>query len=132
MKLTLTYKPEGVDPKSWEFEFERLLSPEVMAIEKLTKMSFGEWTQAVGSQSMTAIHALVWIFLKRETPALKPEQVTFSMADIDVELKEMTDAEAAQTVMQLRQTDDLDTDGEMLLARLEAQLAGAEEEAPKA
>lgn len=83
------YAPEGADPMKWEFDPMRLLSPEAMAIEKLTGMSFGiEWQEACVSGNMTAVHALLYVFLKRQNPTLKPDQVVFSLADIGFEADE--------------------------------------------
>jgi len=81
----LTYSPEGADPRTWEVPLERLLSSEAMAIERVTKMSYGEWKQAVWKNSMTAVHALLWVLMKRESPTLKPEQLEFCEADIELD-----------------------------------------------
>lgn len=80
----LIYKPEGADPKSWEFSPDRLLSPEVMLIERQTGLTFAEWADALGRGSITALHAALWVLLRRDVPDLDPEAVQFSMSDIDI------------------------------------------------
>lgn len=81
----LVYKPEGADPKSWPFNPDKMLSSEVMLIERQTGMTFIEWGQALGAGSMTALHAALWVLLRRDMPDLDPEAVVFSMDDIDIE-----------------------------------------------
>ena len=133
MKVKLTYAPEGVDPKAFEFEFERLLTPEVIAVEKLTGMTFGQWRQAVYDESMIAVHALLWVLLKRETPTLKPDQVQFAMADVVFDV-DLSDAEAREVIERLRKQDTLPDDEASYLAELEARFADGAETAedPKA
>jgi hypothetical protein len=83
--VKFVYTPEGLEPKKWEFEPGRLMSPECMAIEKLTGMSFSEWQKAFLTDSITAQHAYLWVMLKRENPVLTAEQVQFMPAEIGVE-----------------------------------------------
>lgn len=80
----LVYKPKGNEPQSWPVEPDKMLSPEVMAIERLTKMTFAEWGDALGRGSITALHALLYVLLKREHPVLRPDDLSFSMEDIDI------------------------------------------------
>lgn len=89
------YKPEGVDPKSWDFDPNKLMNPEAEAIERHTGMTYGEWLQALGRSSMLAMHGLLFVFLKRDIPTLKWDDVQFNLSEIDMELD---DAEAAETL----------------------------------
>jgi hypothetical protein len=84
--MQFVYKPEGADPLRWEFDPNRLMSPEVEVIERHTGLTFGEWADAVGRGSFTAIHGLLYVLLKRKHPTLKWDEVAFCMADIDFEM----------------------------------------------
>lgn len=83
--MFFVYKPEGVEPLRWEFEPQKLMSPESEAIEKLTRMTFTEWLDAVARNSVTAIHALLYVLLKRKEPTLAYADVQFSMSEIAFE-----------------------------------------------
>jgi hypothetical protein len=82
--MKFVYKPEGADPREWEFDPTRLMSPEVEAIERHTGLAFAEWLEAVGKGSFLAFHGLLYVLLKRTTPTLKWTDVQFCKADIDL------------------------------------------------
>lgn len=82
MSKKLIYHPEGVDPQEWELEPMKLLSPECMVIEKLTGVTFYEWIDEFSRGSMQAVHAALYVLLKRKDPTLKPDEVVFSFSDI--------------------------------------------------
>lgn len=83
--MKFVYKPEGLEPKEWEFEPNKLMSPECIAIEKLTGLTFTEWAAAVKRGSVQCVHAYLWVMLKRENPTLTPKQVQFSLEEYDFE-----------------------------------------------
>lgn len=119
--MQFVYKPEGADPKAWEFRPEKLMSPEAEAIERLTKMTFGEWTRAVRGGSMLALHGLLYVMLKREYPTLKWDEVQFSLSEVDFEL---TDEETAELRTELEAKDaagELNADEREFLEQLRAE-----------
>lgn len=89
--MRFIYAPEGVEKRVWEFEPGKIMSPEGEAIERHTGMLFDEWQEKVQQGSMAAIHALLYVLLKREKPTLKYDQVQFSFSEIDWDY---SDAEA--------------------------------------
>lgn len=92
--MQFVYTPEGGERLAWPFDPMKLTSPEAMAIEKLTGMAFGsEWIESVQKGSMIAIHALLFVLLKRQRPQLKPDQVVFAFDEVGLEVDE--DDEAA-------------------------------------
>lgn len=95
--MKFVYKPEGADPRSWDFDPDKMLSAEMMAVERLTGMTWREWIDACARGSITAIHALLYVFLKRSTPTLQPDQVEFSIAEIDFEDDEVPAPKALKT-----------------------------------
>jgi len=81
--VKFVYKAEGVTPREWEFEPAKLMSPECMAIEKLTGLTFQEWAESVKKGSIRSMHAYLWVLLKRENPTLQPKEVQFSPSEVD-------------------------------------------------
>jgi hypothetical protein len=130
--MQFVYKPEGIDPKKWDFAPEKLMNPESEAIERVTKMTFGEWADAVTRGSVTAIHALLWVLLKRADPTLTYDAVQFSLSEVDFEL---TDEESAEmkTVLEAKVAngEELSPGDAALLAKLRETVpvveAGADE-----
>jgi hypothetical protein len=112
------YKPEGATPKKWDFDPSKLMSPEAIAIERLTGMTFGEWQDALSRGSMLALQALLYVLLKRETPTLKFDDVQFCNDDVDVEL---TDEEAAEEVRDLEAKESLTDQEQAVLDALREQ-----------
>lgn len=94
--MQFVYTPEGGERLSWPFDPMKLTSPEAMAIEKLTGMAFGtEWIESVQKGSISAIHALLFVMLKRQRPQLKPDQVVFAFEEVGLEADE-DELEAAE------------------------------------
>lgn len=93
--MQFVYTPEGADPKSWDFDPMKLLSPEAEAIERHTKMTYTDWLDRVSEGSMLALHGLLYVLLKRSDPTLKWEQVQFSLGEVTFELDDDEVHEAA-------------------------------------
>lgn len=82
----ITFTPEGVEPKSWEFTFGRIMSPERAVIEKMAGgMSWDEVQQAFWKNSTAVVHAVLYVLLKREKPDLRPIEVEFCDDDYTLE-----------------------------------------------
>lgn len=126
--MQFVYKPEGVEPKRWDFDPDKLMSPEAEAIERLTKMTYGEWKEAVQRESITALHGLLYVMLKRTNPTLKWDEVQFSTSELDFELD---DEETARLVAVLKAQDaagGLSPQEAELLASLTAQAEPVDDE----
>lgn len=96
----LIYTPEGSDtPKTWDFSFGRLLSPERIAIEKLTGLGWQNVQRGFFGNQGAVIHAVLYVLLKRDLPALRPEEVVFCDDEIGLDL---TDEEARNALTELR------------------------------
>jgi hypothetical protein len=79
------YNRDGAEPLSWEFDPNKLMSPEAELIERLTGWTFKGWLEKLQDGSILALHALLYILLKRADPQLAFDDVTFSIAQIDME-----------------------------------------------
>lgn len=74
--MILKYAPEGVDPRTWQFTLDTLMSVEAEAIERQTGWAYpAEFAQQLMKQSITARKSLLWVFLKRDEPTLRYQQV---------------------------------------------------------
>jgi hypothetical protein len=122
------YKPEGVDEANWqrwEFDPGKLMSPERIAIEKLSGMTWGEWKIAVRGESTIALHALLYVFMKRTEPTLKPDQLVFSEDELDWEL---TDEEKRQALANYAEDPSRFDDGDLsMFAQFRTDLGLAED-----
>lgn len=117
------YKPEGVDPKSWEFDPNKLMNPEAEAIERHTGMTYGEWLQALGRTSMLALHGLLFVFLKRDIPTLKWDDVQFNMSEVDIEVDDEEGAEMLSLLeVRVANGETLDAEESALWAKLKEQV----------
>lgn len=125
----LIYTPEGSDaPKVWDFSFGRMLSPERIAIEKMTGLGWQGVQEGFFSNRGAVIHALLFVLLKRDIPTLRADELQFFDDEIDLDL---TDEEAEKGVEGLRAKAKLTDDEADALAQLEARLAPTEGDVPK-
>jgi hypothetical protein len=84
-KTFLTYQPEGFDaPMKWPFDPLRILTPEAELIEDRSGMTLAEWENAVARGSMRAIHAFVWVMMRRDNRALEYDSVQFCLDEIEI------------------------------------------------
>ncbi|MFJ4785513.1 hypothetical protein [Streptomyces sp. NPDC088794] len=84
--MYLVYTPEGSEePKRWKYHPNKLLTPERELIEKLTSKNFTEFTVDVQKGNSRCRRALLFIFLKREHPTLKFDDVAFQWNELTLE-----------------------------------------------
>jgi hypothetical protein len=82
----LVYKPEGSEePKRWKYQPKKLMSPERELLEKLTGKNFTEFTVDVQKGNSRCRRALLFIYLKREHPTLKFDDVDFAWEELTLE-----------------------------------------------
>lgn len=127
--MKFTYKPEGADPKVWEYRPNKLMNVEAEKIEDLTGWTYQEFGERFMSGSTKAYHALLYILLKRETPTLKYDQVQFAMDEIEVEFGEVEKAAMLDALREAEASGQLDDDEESMaqLRLLEEELGPKEE-----
>lgn len=114
--MQFVFKPEGAKPKSWTFVPGKLMNVESEKIEELTGWTYAEFGQQLMTGSTRAYHALLYIFLKREIPTIKYDEVVFAYDDIDLDL----DAnERRDIIARMREAgDDLDPEQRAFLETL--------------
>jgi hypothetical protein len=82
----LVYKPEGSDePKRWKYQPRKLMSPEREMLERRTGRNFSEFTVDVQKGNSLCRRALLFMYLKREHPGIKFEDVDFAWDELTLE-----------------------------------------------
>ena len=84
--MYLVYKPEGSDePKRWKYQPKKLMSAEREMLERRTGLNFTEFTQAVVKGNSQCRRALLFMYLKREHPSVKYDDVDFAWDELTLE-----------------------------------------------
>lgn len=84
--MYLVYQPEGSDePTRWAYNPRKIMSAEREKIEKLTGRDWSDFTQAVMKGNSLCRRALLFVFLKREHPVTRFEDVDFAWDELRLE-----------------------------------------------
>ena len=84
--MYLVYKPEGSDePKRWRYQPRKLMSAEREMLEKRTGKNFTEFTVDVQKGNSQCRRALLFMYLKREHPGIRYEDVDFAWDELTLE-----------------------------------------------
>jgi hypothetical protein len=96
----ITYTPTGADEPALreDFAWGKFLSPERIVCERMTGLPWAQFADHVQEEYTDAIHALLFVLMKRQMPTLKPDQLVFSGDEIDLDV---TDAEASEILSNL-------------------------------
>lgn len=86
--MRLKYTPEGTQPLVWDFTVGDLLVHEAEAMERQTGLSTSELGTGLKRGSAQAIHALLWVFLRRDPGrrTLKYDDVSFRLSEVSLDL----------------------------------------------
>lgn len=126
--MQFVYAPEGAEPRKWDFDPYKLMSPEIEVIERRTGLPYAEWMEHVGKGSVLALHGLLYVLLKRTTPTLKWDDVQFCMADVGWEMEPDEIADVVRTLEEQAANGHLSDDEAEYLVELRKQLPEAEPE----
>lgn len=84
--MYLVHQPEGSDePTRYRYEPKRLMSAEREALERRTGKNFTEFTQAVLAGNSLCRRALLHMFIKREHPTTRFDDVDFMWEELKLE-----------------------------------------------
>lgn len=84
--MYLVYKPEGSEePKRWKYQPKKLMSAEREKLERLTDRNYSEFTKDVVAGNALCRRALLFVFLKREHPTTRFEDVDFAWDELTLE-----------------------------------------------
>lgn len=114
--MFLVYQPEGSDePQRWRYHPQKLMSAEREMLERRTGRDYSDFTKAVVSGNSGARRALLFMFLKRDHPGTRYEDVDFAWDELTLQyskgeyLKMREDAQenlaGEQLTMALQQID---------------------------
>jgi hypothetical protein len=85
-----------VDGTVYEFDPDKFLNVELMAIEKATGMAALDWQDGLNRMSALAITGLVWVLRKRRGDVVAFDKIEFPMASIDLDYESPEDIEAGK------------------------------------
>lgn len=84
--MYLVYQPEGSDePTRWKYIPQKLMSAEREMLERRTGMNFSEFTQNVVKGNSLCRRALLFLYLKRDHPTTKFEDVDFAWDELTLQ-----------------------------------------------
>jgi hypothetical protein len=88
--LKLTYKPEGVEPRTWTIDPERdIRASEYIAVQKVSGVRGVEaLMEGIAATDMLAIKALLWLLLKRDMSTLSWDSLDFTLGEIEFDSDE--------------------------------------------
>jgi len=82
----LVYKPEGSEePKRWKYNPKKLMSAEREMLERRTGKNYTDFTIDVQKGNSQCRRALLFMYLKREHPGVKYEDVDFAWDELTLE-----------------------------------------------
>lgn len=120
--MYLVYQPEGSDePTRWSYNPRKIMSAEREKIEKITGRDWSEFTQAVMKGNSLCRRALLFVFLKREHPITRFEDVDFAWDELRLEHSRAELLLIREKAAELAPPEDR----EMLLANFDQEIADA-------
>ncbi|KJS60655.1 hypothetical protein [Streptomyces rubellomurinus] len=123
--MYLVYQPEGSDePQRWQYQPTKLMSAEREKLERLTGRDFSDFTKAVISGNSLCRRALLFVFLKREHPTTRFEDVDFAWDELRLE-----HSRAELQMIREQAADSVPADQrDAVLAQLDKEIAEAHDE----
>ncbi|MER6892026.1 hypothetical protein [Streptomyces halstedii] len=84
--MYLVYQPEGSDePTRWKYDPKKLMSVEREMLERRTERDFSDFTKAVQRGNSLCRRALLFMYLKRDHPGTRWEDVDFAWDELTLE-----------------------------------------------
>ncbi|MCP3817835.1 hypothetical protein NLX86_06695 [Streptomyces sp. A3M-1-3] len=119
--MYLVYKPGEGDAQRWLYDPKKLMSVEREMLERRTERNFSEFTTDVLKGNSRCRRALLFMYLKREHPTTRYEDVDFAWGELELEY-------TRGELLQLREMVSENMTGDQLagaLEQLDAQIAEA-------
>lgn len=84
--MYLVYAPAGSEePKRWKYQPKKLMSVEREMLERYTGRNFSDFSTEVLKGNSRCRRALLYLYLKREHPTLKFDDVDFAWDELTLE-----------------------------------------------
>ncbi|MEV1049670.1 hypothetical protein [Streptomyces sp. NPDC049887] len=123
--MYLIYQPEGSEePTRFKYNPRKLMSAEREMLERKTGKDFTDFTSSVLSGNSLARRALLYMFLKRQHPTIKWDDVDFAWDELKLEYSK-------QELVTMREAISENTSGDertATLANLDAEIETAIDE----
>lgn len=112
--MYLIHQPEGSEePTRYKYNPRKLMSSEREMLERRTGKDFTDFTQSVLSGNALCRRALLFMFVKRDHPVTKFEDVDFAWDELQLEYSK-------QELLKMREATAESGNGEEVAVRLEA------------
>ncbi|WP_412736966.1 hypothetical protein [Krasilnikovia sp. MM14-A1259] len=79
------YKPDGQAERRWHVRLGRLPLPEMKMIQHAAGVKFGQFQQGLMAGGVDELQALLWVYLRREHPTLRVEDVKFVLDEVQLQ-----------------------------------------------
>ncbi|QFZ75102.1 hypothetical protein GFH48_19135 [Streptomyces fagopyri] len=123
--MYLVYSPEGSEePKRWKYNPRKIMSAEREWVERRTERNWSEFTKDVVQGSSLCRRALLYVFLKREHPTVKWDDVDFAWDELTLEYSKGELIEIRKTASETAPADQRDA----VLEKLDGEIAEAFED----
>lgn len=123
--MYLVYTPDGGEEQRWEYNPRKLRATEREMLERQTGQNFSEFTGNVLQGNSRCRRALLFLFLRREHPRLKFDDVDFAWDELTLEY-------SRQEYRQLREHVEESMTGaerEAALTKIDAEIVAAYDDA---
>lgn len=75
----------SIDGQVFDYDPNRMLNTEAIALHKVTGMRMTEWSSALAEGDAFALTGLVWLLYRREGREVPFDEVEFDMGSIDIQ-----------------------------------------------
>jgi hypothetical protein len=86
-----------IDGQAYDYDPNRMLNTEAIALQKVTGMKMQEWTTALTEGDAFALTGLVWLLWRRGGREVKFDEVEFDIGSITLEDDEPTEEPVGPT-----------------------------------
>ncbi|MDX3024074.1 hypothetical protein [Streptomyces acidiscabies] len=123
--MYLVYQPEGqAEPTRWKYNPRKIMSAEREWIERRTERNWSDFTKDAVQGSSLCRRALLYVFLKREHPTVKWDDVDFAWDELKLEYTKAELIEIRSTVADSATGEERET----VLSKLDGEIAEAYED----
>lgn len=123
--MYLSYKPDGQDDaQRWRYDPRKLMSAEREMLERRTDRNFSQFCQDVVQGNSLCRRALLFMFLKREHPTTRYEDVDFAWDELELEYSKGELIQIRETVAESATGDE----AAAMLAKMDEQIEAAPED----
>lgn len=120
--MYLVYQPEGAEePTRWKYNPNKLMSAEREMLERRTGQNFAEFTQDVVKGNSVCRRALLFLYLKRDHPGVKYEDVDFAWDELRLEYSKSEYREMREAMQKALSGNEL----ALALEQIDAEIADA-------